>query len=120
MRLIPWWLLLTIIIPLAVVGVVAFVYLRQWWARRKDRRARAGLDVQSQRALGLVRVRDRENGEGAPDAVEDAGRGALRRSRIGRQKRWLYFPPWYAIIGAPASGRAPRSRTPACASPWAT
>src|SRR5262249_11996552 len=59
-RLIPWWLLLVVIV-LAVIGVVAFVYLRQWWARRKDAALEQGLDLQSQRALGLVRVRDREN-----------------------------------------------------------
>src|SRR4030095_3836032 len=62
-------------------------------------------DAQSQRALGGTRVRDRENVK-ALQTQWKAQVEALRRSRIGRQKRWLYFLPWYAIIGAPASGKS--------------
>src|SRR5215468_7408323 len=103
-RLIPWWLLFAVVL-LAVVGVVAFVYLRQWWARRKDAALEQGLDAQGQRALGQARVRDRENVK-ALQGQWKAQVEALRRSRIGRQKRWLYFLPWYVIIGAPASGKS--------------
>src|SRR5262249_56083191 len=103
-RLIPWWLLFVVIL-LAVVGVVAFVYLRQWWARRKDAALEQGLDAQGQRALGQARVRDRENVK-ALQGQWKAQVEALRRSRIGRQRRWLYFLPWYVIIGAPASGKS--------------
>src|SRR5262245_16344532 len=103
-RLIPWWLFVTILI-LAIVGVVAFVFLRQWWARRQDAALERGLDAQGQRALGLVRVRDRENVKALQTAWKQQVE-ALRRSRIGRQKQWLYFLPWYVIIGAPASGKS--------------
>jgi type VI secretion system protein ImpL len=103
-RLIPWWLFFAILV-LSVLGTLAFVFLRQWWARRKDAALEQGLDAQSQRALGQARVRDRENVR----ALQTQWKGqveALRRSRIGRQKRWLYFLPWYVIIGAPASGKS--------------
>ncbi len=103
-RLIPWWVFVATLLA-TVLGVAAFVLLRQWWARRKDATLEQGLDAQSQRALGDVRVRDRENVK----ALQAQWKGqveALRRSRIGKQKRWLYFLPWYVIIGAPASGKS--------------
>jgi type VI secretion system protein ImpL len=103
-RLIPWWLFVAILV-LTVLGVVAFVFLRQWWARRKDAALEQGLDAQSQRALGLARVRDRENVKALQTQWKSQVE-ALRKSRIGRQKRWLYFLPWYVIIGAPASGKS--------------
>src|SRR5262249_41510877 len=82
-RLIPWWLFFLILV-LAVVGVVAFVFLRQWWARRKDAALEQGLDAQGQRALGQARVRDRENVK-ALQSQWKAQVESLRRSRIGRQ-----------------------------------
>src|SRR5262245_7869814 len=103
-RLIPWWLLFVVVL-LAVVGVVAFVYLRQGCARLKAATLEQGLDAQGQRALGQARVRDRENVK-ALQGQWKAQVEALRRSRIGRQRRWLYFLPWYVIIGEPASGKS--------------
>lgn len=102
-RLIPWGLFVLLIV-LAVVGVVAFVYLRQWWAKRKDAAFEAGLDAQGQRAVGHSRVRDRENVKALQTQWKQQVE-ALRRSRVGRQRRWLYFLPWYVIMGAPASGK---------------
>ena len=103
-RLIPWGLFFLILL-LAIVGVVAFVYLRQWWGRRKDAAFAAAMDEQGQRAKGQVRVRDRAQVE-ALQAQWKAQFAALQRSRVGRERRFVYFLPWYVIIGAPACGKS--------------
>ena len=103
-RLIPWGLFLLTVV-LGVVGAVVYGFVLQWWARRKDAFFEQGINAQGLRALGGARVRDRENVKALQSQWKDQVE-ALRRSRIGRQKRWLYFLPWYAIIGAPASGKS--------------
>ncbi len=103
-RLIPWWLFFVFLL-LALVGLVAFVLLRQWWAGRKDANLMGGLDSATQRDLGQRKVRERE-------AVKDlqskwkSSVEALKRSKIGRRRRFLYHLPWYVIIGAPACGKS--------------
>lgn len=102
-RLIPWgWFFLTLLFLVVVVLVAGL--LRQWWARRKDASLEAGLDAQGQRAVGQARVRDREQVKALQSRWKEQVE-ALRKSKIGRQKRWLYHLPWYVIIGAPASGK---------------
>lgn len=102
-RLIPWGLFFLTLL-LGIVGTLVYAFVRQWWARRKDEAFERGLDAQGLRAIGHARVRDRENVKALQARWKEQVE-ALRRSRIGKQKRWLYFLPWYAIIGAPASGK---------------
>src|SRR5262249_33685391 len=61
-------------------------------------------DAQGQRALGQARMRERESVQALQSQWKTQVE-ALRRSKVGRQKKWLYFLPWYVIIGAPAGGK---------------
>ena len=54
-RLIPWTLFVVVLV-LAVVGFIAFIFLRQWWAMRKDRRLEEGLDAQTSKDIGREMV----------------------------------------------------------------
>jgi type VI secretion system protein ImpL len=103
-RLIPWGLFVLTLL-LAVVGALAASFIQQWWAQRKDASLEQGLDAQGQRAVGHARVRDRESVKTLQTQWKQQVE-ALRKSRIGKQRRWLYFLPWYVIIGAPASGKS--------------
>lgn len=102
-RLIPWTMVLVIIV-LAVVGVIAFLYLRQWWGRRKDAAFAAAMDAQGAGAKGQARLRDRAQIEELQAKWKEQF-AALQRSKVGKQKRFVYFLPWYVIIGAPACGK---------------
>ena len=102
-RLIPWTMVL-VTLTLGVTGVIAFMYLRQWWGRRKDAAFAEAMDAQGQGAKGQARLRDRAQIE-ALQAQWKEQFAALQRSKIGRQRRFVYFLPWYVIIGAPACGK---------------
>lgn len=103
-RLIPGWLALWIVVA-TVAGLGAFVLVRQWWAARKERQFEAGLEGQASKDLGKQRVRDREARKELQVAWKEAVE-RLRRSKVGRRRRWLYFLPWYVIVGAPACGKS--------------
>lgn len=102
-RLIPGWFFFAVIVAI-VLGIAAFVYGRRWWARRKDRELEEALDGQSATQLGQRRVRDREAVKELQKKWKESVE-QLRKSKVGRQRQWLYFLPWYVIIGAPAGGK---------------
>jgi type VI secretion system protein ImpL len=103
-RLIPWWLFFVLLL-IVIVSAVAFLALRQWWANRKDARLEQGLDAQTSKDIGRQRVRDREALKDLQTKWKQSVE-TLRKSRIGRRRRPLYFLPWYAIIGAPQCGKS--------------
>ena len=103
-RIIPWWLF-GVILFLMVAGTFAWQYLSRWWGERKDADLEAGLNEQSAEQLAKQRVRDRQAVKELQSQWKESV-DTLKKGKIGKRKRPLYFLPWYVIIGAPASGKS--------------
>ena len=112
----PWWVGLFIL--LGILGLIlACVFFRKIWRRRREERFVDQIIEQDDSHLKGLGYQDRERSKELQGAWKEAVH-ALRHSYLKKYGNPLYVLPWYLVIGESGSGKTTAIKSARLSSPF--